>query len=505
MPSVREPKVAVLEAFLTFVHLFKDLKQVRIATMGGKGAEAQHWKQAGIPGENGWLIERNKSRSTHLVGSDLPYRVHSSLKSLPRVFASIYGPGAVLDAFHLDLCGMLEAQSDAFRPVLPLVLEGGDAAGRCLAVTVADMRRNTSVERFRDVWYRSFALIGPQRAQALLKTMKAEQRAMPRSERVVPHQESMNPEKAARREFSLFVEIGELLRDLPFLPSGMVRYAYVSRMSGSPFRMRTYFFHFERRGLAPLQRSQQLAELWIASPLSFVTETGMVPVNIVREPVLTKETIMPIDPYLNLRQLVEHASDAAKEQFAKLASATGDTSKAQVERDAAVKEVGELRGELTALKQRLSEMAAGILAGGGESRPAAAVPQARPRRPANLNGSAVAHADALTAEAKNIRVQMDLLRALATKDAAKLEEAKMAARRTLGVTRKSNAGNIVGALQARTGGKFRGNFVRRAMEALGKVDTLLPELVELYGKIDGLPITQNQLEREALQAKRKDQ
>lgn len=480
-------KERVLETFLAFVGRHGRMKRVRVATMGGTGREAQLWQRAGIPGDNGWLIERARNRSEALLGSDLPYRVTANLSTLARVFASVYGAEVGLDALHLDLCGTLEAQVDAIRPALPLLFK--DAAGaRCLAITVADARRNASLEDFRAVWYRSFSLIGAKNAQAFLAALKAEQRAMPPSERG-PRQSGLNPEKAARREFGLFVELGELLRTFPYLPETMARYAYVSRTSGSPFRMRTYVFRFGREDGEALPRSQEFAKRWLASALSFVTEAGMVPVQFVPEPLPEKEHVpvsKPKDPFANLRQIVALMAPAAQAEFAKLEADAAKNAQIAQERDTAKAELAELQGRIDDLKKRVK-----VALGDVPAPPPAAEPV-----PAGRQSGAIARPTAHAARTaspgteRNIEAQLVLLRGKAQGPEA-LEAAYANARGMLGLGRMKKWKPVVGALLARTQGAFRTNFVKRAFEATPeeKRQALLEELAGVYTRTVGRTIT----------------
>ncbi len=463
MPPEQEPKMAVLKAFLAFVQRYAPIDRIRIATMGGMGREAELWQQAGIPGRNGWLIERAHARVRQLLTSGLLYRVTNSLAQFSRVLTAVHGPKAGVDAFHLDLCGTFEAQTPAFRPVLPLIVNGGDV--RCLAVTVADSRRNTSLEDFRDVWYRSFRLIGAKHAQKFLAALKAEQRAMPRSKRAAPHQELMNPEKAARREFALFVELSELLRDLAFVPEAMERYAYVSRTSGWPFRMRTYFFRFVPEEANALEHSHMLAERWVASPLSFVTETGAVPVRNLEE--IEKEVKGMETP--NLQALAALGSPEVKGELEALLAGAKRAEEAE-------KRAAEAEHELKVFRERVR---------------------------AALNGAAdvVPTAKKLNAvELRSIEAQLLMLRG-AAKGAKVLERAKAQARDLLGL-KKRKWKPTIGALFARTQGKHRGSFVVRVLRGLNIEETTrrLDELSALYTKIDGKPVNINTLREEAARA-----
>ncbi len=477
-------KGRALEGFLAFTARYRDVKDMRIATMGGAGYEAELWQRAGIASKNGWLIERNRRAAHALLASSLPYRVSANLSTLPRVFAAAYGANIGLDALHLDLCGTLEAQLDAVRSVLPLLFAKDGA--RCLAVTVADARRHAALEDFRAVWYRAFRLIGAHRAQAFLHLLENEQRAIPPAVPSASQITSSDPRKAARREFSLFVHLGELLRKFPFIPDAVERFVYVSRSNGFPFRMRTYFFHFVPSVEEASACARIALERWSLSPFHQLTETGMAPVRINPCPSRQGEKEskpMSNDPYANLRRVVGDMSPSVQAEFVKLEQ---EAAAAAVSRVEAAKRMQIVERFHQHIQDAFMEM-------GMELNPLPA-PSKDEKQASVLP---LPHSEDLWKDTQ-IGTQLILLRGKAG-GASALEKAYLAAQIDLGMMNKKKWRPTVGSLLARTQGKHRGNFIKRALAGMtaGQRQHCALELAGLYSQISGQPVTVEMLEREA--------
>lgn len=261
-------KEKVIRLFLGFVSRYISLKQAHLATLGGRGVEAKVWSELGVPKENGWLIERRREQNGKLIRSN-QYRTHNQLITFGQILDGHEVEDAFVDAFHLDLCGTFsdKAMLD-FRPVLPLILK---SRGRCLAITVADARRNLALEQWPDFEARGNKLFG-KKAQDIYTQLLSIQRNIPVSNKASDFIKPFDPEKATRREFGLLVELTELLQvqGFPWIPVVIERYVYVSRYQGQPFRMRTYFFHFEHKS----RRNSEIifANRWVESQLVFANE-----------------------------------------------------------------------------------------------------------------------------------------------------------------------------------------------------------------------------------------
>ncbi len=244
------------------------LNEAIMMTLGGDGVESIVWAEKGIKFDRGWLVERGLVRSKNLIRSHR-FRTHNQLRTFPQILAG-YGPDKDhIDGGHIDLCGTLcERAIRDFSPVLPLIFKG---RGRCLAITIADARRNLILENWKDFQKRGRKLFG-EHAQEIYKKILALQERIPTRFPDLPdfiQKTSFTPEKGAKREFGLLVELAELLKThrFKFLPSHIERYVYVSDYCGNAFRMRTYFFRFEKKKV--LRPALALARAWTRSPLRY--------------------------------------------------------------------------------------------------------------------------------------------------------------------------------------------------------------------------------------------
>lgn len=248
-----ELKVQVLQLFLNFVQKFVPFQQAIVATLGGLGKESALWKTAGVLDRNGWLIERNRQHSRRII-QEAGYHYTTSLKNFWRVFRSVNGDKAGVDAFHLDLCGTIEPNVRVARRLVPLVLK---SKGRCFAITVADARRNLSLEDFRTVEKSLQRMLGF-RYERLKSKLKAEQ--------------GSDRDAAVMRELGFFYSIVSLFcfYGRYALPDRVVRVSYISNYSGSHFPMRTYFFHFKSQPqrMKPSQFVVYLYQQWFRNALN---------------------------------------------------------------------------------------------------------------------------------------------------------------------------------------------------------------------------------------------
>lgn len=258
-------KAQVVRLFLKFASRFVDLSKAQLATLGGQGLEAKIWQEIGVPSDHGWLIERNRERSGKLINSHR-YRTLNQLGTLDKIVAGLGEDRSCVDAFHLDLCGTFCNKVIAdFASALPLILK---SKGRCLAITVADARRNLALERWPEFQERGFRLFGAESEDIFYGLLNG-QCQIPTNPNAPAFFKPFDPTKATKREFGLLVELAELLwqQGFPWTPVVIKRYVYVSRFQGRPFRMRTYFFHFEHKWSKTPEKD--LSEVWIESPLFF--------------------------------------------------------------------------------------------------------------------------------------------------------------------------------------------------------------------------------------------
>lgn len=416
-------KSEIVRLFIAFVAGYTDLSKARLATLGGEGLEAALWKERGIAPKNGWLIECTRTRSKHLIAR-FPYRHCTRLAYFRRSAESIWGAKYGIDGFHLDLCGTYERSDSAFRPVIPIIMRG---SGRCLAVTVSDQRRNSSHEHFENIRAEAEHLFGDALATRFLSKLEGDYQALPEQGIGL----WADPAIGAVREFGFAYHLVRALELQSSLPIDRIeRYLYVSNGKSRPFRMRTYFFHFGK--VRSRWSVQDAVQLWCGSPLQCVTENGITPVS----PQTRKEAAQMIS-YPNLEKLVRTLGGAHLDEFNKLI-ADADYGR-------------QVRA---------------IAYGSGGSSPAA------PESPKSAKTAKnVPNGDTLS-------VQLDLVRA-AAKGSKEMIAAKQKGIKTLRIKGKGK-NRTIGALHARTSGKFRTNFFTR-LAARGMLDdAVVAELAGIY-------------------------
>ncbi|KKQ77834.1 MAG: hypothetical protein A3A96_01925 [Candidatus Zambryskibacteria bacterium RIFCSPLOWO2_01_FULL_39_39] len=270
-------KGQVVRSFLELVSRYLPLKEAQLATLGGHGLEAKIWSELGIPDGNGWLIERNRKLSAKLIGGHR-YRTQNQLGTFDQILAGHGEDHAFVDGFHLDLCGTFSNSTIAnFAPALPLVLK---SKGRCLAITIADARRNPALEKWPDFQRRAKKIFGSQ-TENIFEDILYQQRLIPTRKNTRAFIKPFDPEKGAKREFGLLVELTELLkiRGFPWIPVIVERYVYVSRYKERPFRMRTYFFRFEFKPGGRKGEELAFARVWTKSPLFFANGDDFIEVK----------------------------------------------------------------------------------------------------------------------------------------------------------------------------------------------------------------------------------
>jgi|GEM_PF-2333972 len=447
------PKLSIVEGFLDFVERFVPLREAYLATLGGWGLEARVWRERGILPERAWLIESQKAFSRQLI-SRFPFRYCSSLKQFPRAFRAVRaGSSHGVDGFHLDLCGTYERSDTFFNPSLPLIKE---SRGRCFAVTVADQRRNTSLENFDEITSACRTHFGAS-ADALFAHLLATQQELARRQ----EDSSFDPEKGARRELGLVLRLWTAFSRHGLSPDLMERYVYVSYRQNQPFRMRTYFF---RLGTSYAQE-RVLLRVWSESPVYLMSRGERLLVTCA----LQKET-MPV---------IKNAASGLKGQhsYAKLSTlchAAGEEFVAALQSLEADAELG----------RRVREAFAdyGVTAAGV---PAAVAP---------ATGTVFDHVPD-----KRMLAQLKLLVAR-SEGPQSFEVARMqfaSDREVAGVAKKGKF-RAVGALYAHTQGKHRPAFIKRAIGAVnGQGEELLKELARIYSRIEGVEITPEMLRTEA--------
>ncbi len=453
--ATTNPKVLVLEAFLDFIERFTALKESTLVTLGGQGIEARLWQDAGISAENGWLVERNRSSRLKLIRSDLPYRHSDRLHPFAKKLMAIRGSKAAIDALHADFCGTIETNVGEITPLIPLI---GRSSGRCLAITVADQRSNLTVENKADGLSFLRSQLSDATLSSLLEQLHAEQGLIPRNPELPAFFKRPDPHKGALRELGVLQAVLQLLLQNKrlLMPTLIERYIYVSRWSGHPFRMRSFFLHFDNSTAALRSRLPAITvDCWQRSPLFFAGETITC---LRRESVAEKEPCV----YEKLSQLVNMVGGEVKAEFDLLLARASKSFSADVK----LEEIRKLLG---------SEDTPDVLA----------VTKVHTLSKSRVGGNG-----------QSVKVQLLLLDG-AAKGGAGLKKAYDAAFKELGIGRRKNKKRTVGGLLARTQGKFRGEFVAKALQHSTSKDADLTRLASYYSRLGDKKVTREQLLNEA--------
>lgn len=254
-------KELVVRKILKWTSAYIPLTEAWCATLGGRGIEARLWQEAGIQPERGILIEKSTKLSRPLI-ADLSYEYYPRLES----FATWWQrnrKGQSLDLLHLDLCGTLEPLLETVREIIPLVAK---SRGRCLAVTVAEKRRNRSLETYDLVRAQMSHAVGAKLCERLETQLKEEHE---RLGVVLGAGPLTQPEKGMKREAGFVQCLLNLFTGsdaVAGMPDSIERYAYRSGYGRRPCRMRTVLLHLGEATPGP-SAGQDLVVRWLASPL----------------------------------------------------------------------------------------------------------------------------------------------------------------------------------------------------------------------------------------------
>ena len=451
-------KDTVIRLLFDFFMSYMSPKDAVIATLGGWGLEATLWQELGVQKDNGWLIERSIPLRKQLIRG-FPFHHVNQLKTFPRIFRSVKGDGVGVDFFHVDLCGTLEASYELIREVLPLVLAG---TGKCLAVTVADQRRNLSHENFKPVFIEGKKLFGKMVAEELLRHLKSEG-----MELATHLREGVSSDGIARREYGFLVHLAKVFGDTKI--ERMERYVYHSEIgsNNAAFRMRTYVFHISKGELKPKD--------WVRSPIQLVTPSGCITINKPSDTETKKGSTMNLDPkrYPALAGMLAHASAEVKADFGRLLESLSGSN--------------ELHDDL-----------AQLLAKHGF--------EARSKRTTKKTTEGDASPKPFAGERfgitdKGVAVKIFLLESEATCDPEAFDNAKEVAAKYLGINKKDNKGNTLGAHLARTKGeKFRPLFVKSVLMCTPSEqhEAVLSVMTSAYNSL-GATTDSNKLSQEAIQ------
>jgi hypothetical protein len=477
------------KASLLFLGRFLDLKKAYVATFGGEGWEAKAWEGQGIAGTQGSLIER-KGKLSKILIRDTPYHIHNDLKTYPEIFQNLPGQNG-LDLFHWDLASTAELKQHELCIMLPLVL---GSRGRCLAITVPDCRWNWSVDNWQKVRWTGEGLLGKIGVKDLAEMLLNQQQTLPRNLNgdLPAFFKNADPIKGVRREFGLFTLLCQLLAfktDQPLAGvDRMTRYIYVSRYSGTPFRMRTYFFHLTKASAKP---ATDFAAVWQNSPLFFLKEDegGVREITIqFRKSRRKKEDNMPkgqhaqtppvtVPVVSKLGQLAEISGGDILREYKELTKAAGD--------------IETLRTRIRSLIDGPQNGTAARVASSAPTAPAPAVPDAEPSKPHGRHKTL----SSLKPDVKmDLKAHMVIVKGEGPEAYSKLLEELMA-------TYGPESRRALGGMLANTQTSFRPAFIRDVLKHHDSAEGMLASLANAYTKIDRRPVTVDQLKREAATSK----
>lgn len=466
-------KLCVLRFFLEFAKSYVSLRKAHVATLGGEGVEAELWRKHGIPPAHGWLVERSQDLSRKII-AELKYHYEPSLFGFPRGFSGAMGRKATIDAFHLDLKGTLESSLPAFTPVLPLIIHG---KGRCLAITMADMRANRSLQNEEGMLSAVRQAVGNEFAKSILAELTLQQRELFARAGYA----TSNPHKGALKELGVFSTLLHLFgaqgERLPVLDR-IERYVYNSG-SSQAFRMRTYFFHFGSLRRSYAKDLPSLAEVmaprWLGSPIQFI-ELGVIKHRLMPKPQIKEEK--------EKKEMKEPTNYRALKTFV---TASGN-AEFIFQLDELLQ--GSQAGKDTAILDQIAQLLSGRKNGpvpkinADETTPPPSKRQIK--RDLAENGGLV-------------RIKMNLLKGRIAGNKAFLA-AQEAAIKELRLSRTKNRYRIVGAMTATTHGGHRSKFLSMIAKAYAGnpdgLDKTLTELAELLTKADKKAVSVAELRRE---------
>jgi hypothetical protein len=462
-------KDSVIRLLFDFFSQYMSPKEAVVATLGGWGLEATFWNELGVKSENGWLIERSRTGRTHLI-RNFHYRHVNQLKSFPVLFKAVNGEDTGVDFFHLDLCGTIEPSYELIEGLVPLVLA---SKGRCLAITVADQRRNRSDEHFKPVFIEGKKMFGKNAAEALLRSLKSEG-----NELASHFDDRISGESVARREYGFLVHLAKVLGDTKI--EQMVRYVYHSEIGGNnmPFRMRTYMFRLSKGELVPSD--------WVRSPVRMVTPDGLVVINPKHpqeEGVNERKQGMKFDPekFPALAGMLKHTSAEVRADFKRLLASFVEPVVAV---DTLVRDIEGVLAKYSIDGKQVEK-----------SLRAKREPKKRDQKSEDFPGKRFG------TTSDNVAVKIHLLEAEAQGEDS-LEKARERCYEFLGITNLKNKRGTVGAHHARTkGDTFRPSFVKSILASTpqDKHDEVLGLLASSYTTL-GHQTDMDTLRQEAVSA-----
>ncbi|MEK7115977.1 MAG: hypothetical protein AAB879_01120 [Patescibacteria group bacterium] len=272
------PKQTVIQMLISMLSSYVLLGDARVATLGGEGIEAEIWETYGIQPNHAWLVDRSPHRMKNLIRTHAGFRhFQGQLSKFGEILDGQHRSrgGAGLDFFHWDLCGTVEPVIDDIVQILPFIARG---KGMCLAVTVADARRNLSLEHSEKVMKDAEAIFGLMHRKLFVNFLR-----LHRTSIQIQPDSCADPQNVAVREIGFALSMFSALiranngNGIAILPDRLERFLYRSRK----FRMRTYVFHFARSTAHHSQADVAAAflKLMMNASCSWVMDGGIIPIT----------------------------------------------------------------------------------------------------------------------------------------------------------------------------------------------------------------------------------
>lgn len=437
-------KRAVIERFVELLSGYVPLKKAMLATLGGQGLEARVWKKFGISQKRAYLVERSPSRMRRLIqGFRSAQHVYADLKSFPEIFKAKHGNEAGLDMFHWDLCGTVEPVIRDLVNILPLIAQ---SRGKCLALTVADQRRNRSLQSQKQLLERAERVFGS-RASGLSTHLLDFHTALAS----LPFGQA-DPKKVALRELGVMTYLAEAFASsLPgkaMMPNRLERFIYIS----DGFRMRSYFFHFGREGSAE-RLAGTMANLIVQAPIYWVD--GDRPMQIEHA---GKEMQVAMKTKTEVDQILGRLDPLLK----RLGKESADDILALADRARQCPDVSLIRSAIELLNKALDPAPAP-----SPTRKGKAKPKANPEVPTSTESTSGSQVEpAIYEPDKKVRdldeIRLELYKAANLGDAAFQQKCKEVIPK-LEVAEGKDPNRVVISIMAHGRGKFRGQYVARML------------------------------------------
>lgn len=236
-----------------FQALRSPVSEAWLVGLGGQGTWVGEWLSGGFMSDHIYLVERDKKRAERIMRCETVKKAkhirlcQTALRNFPSVFMAERGRKLGIDVLDLDFNGTLESALKDVSAVMPLVARG---KGKVLALTVADSRRNQSLNDVAKAAKQIQAFFSEGSEQAMLETAWQRlcvEHASHRATHTFPG--GGDPLKAAFRELTTIVQLAKIAKahGLEIDPNYGQRFIYTG---DDAFRMRRFFLRFRAQELA---------------------------------------------------------------------------------------------------------------------------------------------------------------------------------------------------------------------------------------------------------------